>query len=57
MRTRMTIKQAAVFLGVYPGTLYRYVQEGTVPHYRVGRRIFFTQETLSEWIGRQEEGW
>ncbi|WNS82227.1 helix-turn-helix domain-containing protein [Domibacillus sp. DTU_2020_1001157_1_SI_ALB_TIR_016] len=54
MKTKMTIKEAAAFLGVYPGTLYRYVQEGSVPHYRVGRRIFFSQETLSDWINRQE---
>ena len=46
------IKEAASYLKVSTQTLYKEVEQGTIPHYQnsPGSRIFFYQDELNEWI-------
>ena len=45
----MSIKQAAVQLGVSKSKLYELCQDGIMPHTRVGRRITITPAQLAEY--------
>jgi excisionase family DNA binding protein len=31
------------------------VRKGEIPHYRIGRRVFFTKETLDLWLDNLEK--
>ncbi|MFH1742542.1 MAG: excisionase family DNA-binding protein [bacterium] len=42
------VKAAARALGVHWQTLYRRVHDGTVPAYRVGRRIIINKAALAQ---------
>src|SRR5262249_6833720 len=50
---RLTLKDAAAYLGVHPQTLSRYAREApwgvTLEPYRVGGRLFYTRELLDRW--------
>jgi excisionase family DNA binding protein len=50
---RMTILEASEFLSVSPSALYRWVREGRVPFYRVGREYRFDRDELVL-IGRHD---
>lgn len=50
-----TVHEAADYLNVHPDTVYSMVREKQIPHFRVRKRIFFTQSAIDEWIKRQEQ--
>lgn len=50
---RLDITEASEFLGISPSTLYRWVNQGKVPFYRVGRNYQFDREELAL-IGRYD---
>ncbi len=54
-KTRLLPHEAAKFLGCKYDKLLQMVRLGQIPHYRIGRRVLFTRETLSEWIENQEQ--
>lgn len=43
---RLDITGASEFLGISPSTLYRWVREGRIPFYRVGREYRFDRDEL-----------
>ena len=45
---RYGISYAAQFFGVSTDTVYRWVSEGRVSHYRLGTKIQFTQDQLDQ---------
>ena len=47
---KMTYAQTALFLDVSVRTLHTWVKRGSVPHYRVGRRVYFIEADLLRWI-------
>ncbi|MCL5058706.1 MAG: excisionase family DNA-binding protein [Actinobacteria bacterium] len=53
-RTRMLPQEAAAFIGCGYDKLMKDVRAGMIPHYRIGRRVFFTKETLNLWIDNLE---
>lgn len=55
LKTRMLPLEAADFLGCKYDKLLQMVRRGELPHYRIGRRVFFTREGLIEWIEQQEK--
>lgn len=54
-KTRMLPPQAADFIGCGYDMLMKMVRLKQIPHYRIGRRVFFTKESLILWIEEQEK--
>ncbi|NLA11611.1 MAG: helix-turn-helix domain-containing protein [Firmicutes bacterium] len=54
-KTRLLPHEAAEFLGCGYDKLLQMCRRGLIPHYRIGRRVFFTKEKLVSWIDEQEE--
>jgi excisionase family DNA binding protein len=52
-REVMNIRQASVYLGVSPDTLYRYVCEDRVPAFKLGNRWKFKKAVLDRWMERE----
>ncbi len=46
-----TVEQAATFLRVRPGFVYRHASE--IPHLRVGRLLRFQREALEHWVNER----
>ncbi|HWQ40564.1 MAG TPA: excisionase family DNA-binding protein [Desulfosporosinus sp.] len=53
--TRMLPGEAAEHLGCGYDKLLQMVRKKELPHYRIGRRVFFIKETLDLWIENQEK--
>ncbi|MFD2924205.1 helix-turn-helix domain-containing protein [Halobacillus naozhouensis] len=53
-RRTMTVNDAAEYLGVCTDTIYTMVKQKQIPHFRLRRRILFSQETIDAWIREQE---
>jgi excisionase family DNA binding protein len=51
----MNTSQAAKFLNISRMTLHRRMNEGSVPHRRLGRRIMFSKLELIAWLRGQGE--
>ncbi|KUO72595.1 MAG: hypothetical protein APF81_13390 [Desulfosporosinus sp. BRH_c37] len=51
----MLPEEAAQHLGCGYDKLLQMVRKKELPHYRIGRRVFFTRETLDLWIENQEK--
>lgn len=54
---RMTVKEAAKFLGISEFKLYDMVRLKQIPHFRIGAKIIFRTETLNNWIEEQEQNY
>ncbi len=46
----LTIEELAAYLKVSKSTLYKLVQEGSVPGQKVGKHWRFRRETIDEWL-------
>ena len=53
-KTRMLPQEAANYIGCRYDKLMQMVRLKQVPHYRIGRRVFFTKESLALWIENLE---
>ena len=53
-KTRLLPAEAANYIGCGYDKLMQLVRLKQIPHYRIGRRVFFTKEALSLWIENQE---
>lgn len=49
----LTVPQVAQRFGVNPTTIYRLVQKGQLPAFKVGNQWRFSEETLDAWILNQ----
>lgn len=54
MKTRMMPEEAGRYIGCGYDKLMMMVRQHEIPHYRVGRRCFFTRESLTLWIENME---
>lgn len=51
----LSASDAASLLNVHPRTLWRWRNEGVGPKFiPVGRQIYYSAESLSEWLQKQE---
>lgn len=51
----LTVPEAAAFLRLNVKTLYKLIEDGTVPHVRIGeRRIRLVRSSLVAWLASQE---
>ena len=46
----MTYSDTADFLSVSERTVRRWVRSKNIPHYKIGRRVYFTEADLLRWI-------
>ena len=49
-REVMNIRQASLYLGVSPDTLYKYVNEQKIPAFKLGNRWRFKKSKLDQWM-------
>ena len=49
-REVMDIRMASEYLGISADTLYRYVNDGFIPGFRMGNRWRFRKAKLDEWM-------
>jgi len=53
--TAMTVQDVAEYLNVDPKTVYRLVNRGDLPGFKVGGSWRFKKEDLDAWIAKQKE--
>ena len=46
----MNVQEVAEYLSLKPSTIYAYVSERKVPHYKKGHVVRFKQEEIDEWM-------
>lgn len=51
---RMTAQQAADYIGCTTYTIYKLARQKSIPHWRIGRYIRFSQASLDDWKAKQE---
>lgn len=51
----LTVEEAATLLRVSVHTIRSWVLRKKIPHLHVGRRVFFNQTELIEWVRRSNE--
>ena len=56
LREVMNIRQASLYLGISPDTLYKYLSEGRIPAFKLGNRWRFKKTTLDRWMEHQSQG-
>jgi len=49
----LTIEDVAQRFGVNPSTIYRLVQQGTLPGFKLGNQWRFSETMLKEWVADQ----
>ena len=52
----LTLREVADYLKVTERTLYRLVQDGKLPAFKVGNSWRFRREDLERWISEQSRG-
>jgi excisionase family DNA binding protein len=50
----MTVKEIAEYLGVHPMTIYKYVQEGKIPAFKIGASWRIRRESIKKWMDENE---
>ena len=55
MDSRMTVLEAAQFLGCHPASLRLWARQGRVKHTKFGRALAFTKTDLREFQRKREE--
>lgn len=55
-KSLLNIEQAADFLGLSKQTIYSYTSERKIPHLKRGKKLYFEEEKLIEWLqeGKQK---
>ena len=48
----LTVEEAAAFLHLSRQTIYRLTSKSLIPHYKRGKRCYFSRSDLSEWVQR-----
>jgi excisionase family DNA binding protein len=51
----MTLREASVYLGVSPDTLYKYLSERRIPAFKLGNRWRFKKDLLDRWMDNVSE--
>lgn len=52
---RLTVHEAAQYIGASVYKTYQMARLKQIPHYRVGSKIIFRKATLDEWMKKHEE--
>jgi len=54
-RRVLTVRDVALYLGVHPSTVYRLLQRGELPAFKVGSDWRFNRESIDRWRWKQEQ--
>jgi excisionase family DNA binding protein len=54
-REVMTLREASQYLGISPDTLYKYLNEQTIPAFKLGNRWRFKKDLLDRWMEKKSE--
>ena len=46
----LTVKELASYIKVKEKTIYSFVSQGSIPHYRLSKLIRFKQEEIDKWL-------
>ena len=46
----LSVKEIAVYLGIKPDTVYKWIQRKELPAHKVGRLWKFRKEEVDEWV-------
>jgi excisionase family DNA binding protein len=46
------IKEATSYLKISKATIYKMTMKQEIPHYKVGKRLYFRKEDLDSWINK-----
>jgi PTS system nitrogen regulatory IIA component len=49
----MTVAEVAEYLKMKPQTIYKWLQEGTIPAAKLGKEWRFKKSVIDEWIDRK----
>lgn len=53
----MTTEDVCDFLKIKIDTIYKWVEKGIIPHYRItGKKILFNRKTICQWLGEKMVG-
>ena len=50
IETPIHLNEAVIFTGLTKATIYRYVRQKDIPHYKKGNRLYFFKSEISDWI-------
>ncbi len=50
----MTVKEIAEYLGVHPMTIYKYVQNGKIPAFKIGASWRIRRDSIKKWMDENE---
>ena len=56
MRQALTVEQLAALLQCSKRALYKMIQRGTLPHFRVGSMVRFDPEITAQWLRSRSVG-
>ena len=51
----LTVKDVAEYLDVHPMTIYKYVQDGKIPAFKVGASWRVRKDSIQKWISESEK--
>lgn len=51
----LTLREVAARLRVHPSTIYRLIQRGELPHFRVGIDYRFDTDAIERWMASKEQ--
>lgn len=50
----MTVKEIAEYLDVHPMTIYKYVQDGKIPAFKIGASWRIRRDSIRKWMDENE---
>ena len=52
-RRLVDTKEIAQQLSIKPSTIYKWIHEGRIPHYKVGKLVRFSEKEVWDWVVQQ----
>ncbi|MFA5389106.1 MAG: helix-turn-helix domain-containing protein [Candidatus Omnitrophota bacterium] len=50
----MTVREIAEYLDVHPMTIYKYVQDGKIPAFKIGASWRIRRDSIKKWMEENE---
>lgn len=46
----INLKEVVVYMGTYTSAIYKLTSTAEIPHYKLGKKLFFKKVEIDEWI-------